>query len=631
MNEKKSENIPRYLLTDGATMEYAGSVRAVFWGINLLLYILLNMFYLRVQTGEWLQLEGPYISESLIPNLLSPLNIFEFPSFIIVMGLVMGLICTVPILIAQLYNFLYSIPFLFSVFFVGHNPVLTLCLLVSCGSVSFKPMRFKSKFVSVLLALAPPVLYWILFSGENPEQDVLRWAVLYSPWGLAFVVCVVIFGIVLTIGHFLRYRPGILLPIFGLVLAGTVMLFRSEIGMDERDFQAEVYRYSPGQVVEFQNRSIKGLLEAESAERQKQYPYLSTELLMRQLQMEWRWAFSSRMSSMLNGQEELSEGNPISPARNEAVKFAWTKLTCLVHIENFIITHGEDKKAADAQYYKALLIDLKVDTKSLRDEDMLRFYHDVPSSYSKSTWREILDKFGDFEVGIEARHRLARFMAGRKPQKTSDTYKFDEALVLLEKAQELCRKTLRLREQTSETYSFWMNQLGTIFKRPAPTISDEELKELKIRIGKLMVLIDKENRTGHLRHEERLAQFVGLDRHQLHYESKLKELMLEAPQPDPLQDNIELALAMLVKDPDEKIAKLTKLTNQYPNSDGGIEAMLELAEALLEQRSRSEHRGDQEHLLEKSQELLQKVAALGDKSFYGEYAQEVLKETHQLK
>jgi len=143
-----------------------------------------------------------------------------------------------------------------------------------------------------------------------------------------------------------------------------------------------------------------------------------------------------------------------------------------------------------------------------------------------------------------------------------------------------------------------------IFSPPSGSITDQQLQDLRLRIEKLMLLIDKENRTGHLRHEERLAQFVTLDPQRLNYEDRLRELMQNSPQPDPLQDNIQFAQAMLLKKPIEKIALLGELVKQYPRGDGAQQARLEWAKMLLEQRSRSKQPDEQQRLLLQSQQLL---------------------------
>ncbi|MBN1764983.1 MAG: hypothetical protein JW860_06970 [Sedimentisphaerales bacterium] len=616
----------RRWMTDGATMVYSRKARLIYWVINLLLYTLLNMYALWVQSGHWIQFKSPYTSVSLIPRLLYPLNIFQFPSYILVIGLLMALICTVPILIALLYNFSFSLPFILLVFFPGHNRILALCLLVSCAAVSFEPMRFKSKFVAAVLCLVPELIYWGIFSWGNPEQNILRWAVLYAPWILAFFISVILLGIVIAAGHFLRYRPGILMPIFGLSLAGAVMLFNTRIGMNERDFQAQVYRYSPEQVMMFQNRSIKGLLEIELAERKKQADYLSDELIRDILRIQWRIAFNPNIEVLPEYEAGgvIGGASPISRARREANKFERTKFECADQIDSFIRTHPDDPRVADALYYKGLLIDLKVDSWAIRDEDMLRFCYDFPSAYSELIWNEILAGYPDRDVALEARYRLAHLMARRTPKRATESFSFDKALLLLEEARALCLEELKRREQESTQHPFWESQFGTIFSPPPQTIRDEQMWDLLTRIERLMSLIGKENRTGHLRHEERLAAFVGLDPYQLIYKDRLKDLMFESPQPDPLQDNIELTLAMLLDNPEEKETQLVALIEQFPGRDATVEAMLELARLRLEKAKNMESNEERETLMSDSKKLLNTVISLKPDFYSGRQAKQLL-------
>ena len=602
--------------SDGAGMVYSRGPRMSAWLLNLFLYTLLCMFYQRVQTGTWLGHKAILPGDFLIEQLLAPLNIFYFPTQIIVIALVMALICVVPILTSQLYNVLYAVPFVLVMFLLSRNLPLSFCLFVSCAAVGFRPMRFKSKFVAALLCLLPEVLYGIIFRGDNPEQNILRWAVLYAPWALALLVSVLVIGLVIGIGHFLRYRPGVLTPVFGLLLAGAVLLFHYTIGMSERDFQADVYRYSPDQIKEFQDRSIVPLLEEELAQRLKQEPYLKPELVKEDLRRQWRQAY---LASRLGGLIDLT-----SKASREFFMFYQAKLIALDHIDSFMDRYPQDRRLSAALFYKALLFDLSVDFTALRDEDALRFYHDIPLPESQKFWSQLLERFAHSAESIEARLRLARIWAGQKPKKPTDSFNFPRSLDLLEEARKLCAAVLQERTKPMRRHSYASSWREDIFRKPPSPLSNEELTALQVRIIKLMTLIGKENRTGHVRHEERLAEFVGLDVHQLNYSDRLQELMMNSPQPDPLLDNIELAQALLIRDGDERIIRLSDLASRYESCDGGIEAMLELAQALLNKYHRSEYQADREVLRTRSQELLQKICDLRPDSPLVEYARQML-------
>jgi hypothetical protein len=612
MNQILETPVNRWF-TDGSTMNYRTPQRTLYWFVNMAMFFLLNMFDLRIRTGFWIQIDTAYTSGPLIPTLLSPLNIFQYPSQILMIGLLMAMICTVPILVSLLYNVWHAIPFLLIVLIVGKNPILGLCLLVSCAAVSFEPLRFKSKFVALVLWLSPEVLYWALFSGDNPEKDVLRWAVLYAPWAMACLNSVCIFGVVITLGHFFRYRPGVLMPVFALLLAGTVLFFHFTIGMDEYDFQAKVFRNSPSQLATFQSKSIVSLLEKERAERLKKDPFLNPKTVMNHLRVQWRWAFSSGPNS------------PSIAANNAMIYFYSAKYKSIDKIQVFIDQMSpQNQRVADAIYYLALLHDTKEDLRTLRDEDRLRYSSDLPSAQSELFWQQLLDQYGDLDVSIEARWRLARLMAQRIPEKATESFHFEKALSLLQQAEQQCGLALQSRRQAVRKGPWGEKWLGPLFLSPISTVTTEALLHLRHRIGRDMMLLGKENRTGHLQDDQRLATFMGLDARRLNYEQRLKEMVLNSPQNDPLRDNVELAQILLIQDIDVRILRLTELAKNFEERDGGIKAMLELARLFLEERESANDFADKQEYLTQSREYLQRIIDLRAGSYVAEVAHEYL-------
>ncbi|MCF7957414.1 MAG: hypothetical protein K9M57_03075 [Phycisphaerae bacterium] len=481
-------------------------------------------------------------------------------------------------------------------------------------TVSITPFRFKSKFVAAMICLLPEVLYWGFYSGQNTEQDILRWAVLYSPWALAFFCSIIILGIVISIGHFVRYRPGVLSPIFALILTGTILLFHFSIGMDERDFQAEVFCNSPAQIKEFQLRSIEPLLKKELAIRIKKTPYLDSDLILEQIRKDWRWTFI----------ESTNLVSPESLAKEEEVKIERRRIDAIGKgINKFIDGHKNDLRVADALYYKALLTDMKIDARALRDDDTLGFYYNIPIAHSEPIWQEILERFANHDVSIEARWRLAWLQPAYKKPDTG-AFKFDAAKALLSEALEMCNKAIERRAKKASENQLKPSRLGRIFEPPPPSLSDDQLQELRIRIERMTILLASENRTTDAAQDARLVDFAKLDPHQLNYEDRIKEIQLKAPQSDPLQDNIELALALLIKDPVQKIKHLEEIIRQHPDKDGGLEAMLQLAPLLLEERARNDYVDEQEKLLLRSRQLLETVIKTRPDTFHARLAKKIL-------
>ena len=617
MNQTHQTRSTRRWFSDGATMAYSRRARTIYWAVNLILFALLNMFDLRIRIGQWIRLAGPFDKiESLIPSLLDPLNIFQYPTQIIVIGTLMALISTVPILIALLYNWWHGLPFALVVYVVGQNPILSLCILVSCTAASFDPFRFKSKFVASVMCLIPVIFYWAIFSGENPEENALRWAVLYAPWGVALFNSLCILGLVLAIGHFLRYRPGALMPLFGLFLAATVAFFHFTIGMTERDFRAEVYSNSPARLPALQSRSIVPMLQEERDLRRKKEPYLNPDAIENELRIQWRWAFFSI---------EPAARSTSALANEEVAQFYIAKHNAIKQIDAFIQKVGpQGDKIADALYYKALLLDLNIDPRALRYEDTLRFYYDMPTLLSEKIWQTILDDYPDAHVAIEARWRLALLMAGHNLQPIAKTSHFDKAVQLLTQAQKRAERLIEKRKNEinlTPSRPHWFSQ---IFTSPEPTLTMDNFVSLTKRTGRLIRLLDKENRPGTDERNQRLADFIALNPHMLNYEEWLKEMKLNSPPGDPLIDNIELAEVLLIEDIDERILRLTDLVKKYPKKDAGVEAMLELALLLLKQRERSEHLADRQMLLSRSHEYLQDISALRTGTSIALMAKEIL-------
>ena len=614
------------LFSNGPTIGFPRRQRFFFWAGNLVLYCLVNMFYLRLNSGNWIDNHYTYTSHNLIEQLLSPLNIFEYPSYIIVAGVIMALLCSVPILTAHLYNFWHAIPFVLAVYFLGHNHVLCLCILVSSAAAGMEPMRFKSKFVAAILCLLPEILYWVIFSGNNPEQHVLRWAVLYAPWILAFLACIVLIGTVIAVGHFGRYRPGVLTPTFGIFLAGIVLLFHFSIGMNERDFQADVFRNSPAQLKVLNSESIVIAVEKELAKILKKDPNYNPQTTRDILLLEWYEAFSD---DFLRDPELPTKQYYLSPAEERAANYVRSLANATKQINTFKHLYPRDQRVADALYYLAMLADCQPDRRALLNENLLRFHFDLPSADSQPLWDELLSKFGKSSWSIEARWRLAHLLAGTIPQTPTESFRFDQAQKLLLDAQTLCEERLLQRRKLADTSRISDSWLGDIFQKPPRALSLEQLSNLQMRIAQTLMLIDQENRTGHLTHDKRLAQFVRLDLRHPDYEKNLQLLLQNSPQPDPLIDNIELAQARLITDPDKKITLLTDLTRRYQDRDGGVQAMLELAQTLLEKRNRSEHQGDRELLLSRCQEYLQKIITLRPNSLPAKFAHELLRRSQQ--
>jgi hypothetical protein len=217
-------------------------------------------------------------------------------------------------------------------------------------------------------------------------------------------------------------------------------------------------------------------------------------------------------------------------------------------------------------YYKALLTEYSPDYRVLDEKELLHFYSDYPFDRSREVWFRLYIEFGNSPESLESRWRIAMHWAGQG--------RFDEAEALIGDAQRLLDERLKVlaKDQPTEESMF------SLFGAPADTVETiSKLTELQRKLGQLQNLISPENRTAKPESGKRLARFVILNPHSPDYAGQLEEMLGEIGKNDPLRDNILLAQVKLIPDEQHRAERLAELYKQYTNSDGGMQALYELA------------------------------------------------------
>jgi hypothetical protein len=219
-----------------------------------------------------------------------------------------------------------------------------------------------------------------------------------------------------------------------------------------------------------------------------------------------------------------------------------------------------------ALYYKALLSEYTPDVEVLEQKEILHFYSDYPHERSRETWYRLYGEFVDSPESLEARWRIAMHWAGQG--------RFREAEALVEQAAAMVAKRLDefvKQQPRSET-------LFSLFNRPADSVmTASNLIDLHRRLDQLRSLIGHENRKGKVGVEKRLVIFVRLDPHGQQFGQQLEQLLQQIDRDDPLRDNVLLAAAKLIADEQLRAETLAALHQQYGNTDGGMQAMYEMA------------------------------------------------------
>lgn len=576
INKKQTGSAPapqKSFMTAGPTLHYSHTNVLWCWALTILIFVIVCVFWhALVDSKPLLDLSGLLdpAQFSLGRFVVSPISIYEYPWHIIVLGILMGIIATVPVLVSQLLSFRYSVPLILSVIIVAGLHLFGVFVLISCLAVACRPLRFRSRFISVALCMAPQLIYWAVWGGYA-TIDPVRWGFSFAPWIYAWLTGLAMAGLVLGIGHFSRYKPGLIWTFSLVLLAISFGVFHRHIGFAELDYQRNVANNNPEDVVQFHDNDVSATIDKiikDDALRSflvgKFYPIepiLLREKLKEEIQNllsydrwpEWDW-FQKRMPDQL--------------------KYQAKRRQLINRYDVFMKRWPDSKRVAIALYFKAMLNEYHPDVRYFGSTEILRFYSDYPFYDNLLIWQELYDRFPQSPESFEARWRIAMQVAARVDFEKADGL-CEVALVMI---RDYMSRTSKAEAKTADSDSIF-----TAFQEPVETVMTSfKLEDLQNRLKRLQKLISKENRGDDEASRRRLATFVILNPHSLDYVSKLDDLLAEMPDNDPLRDNILLEKIMWNEDAKQRQQMLTEFINQFPETDAGIRARYELALANVQ-------------------------------------------------
>jgi hypothetical protein len=389
--------------------------------------------------------------------------------------------------------------------------------------------------------------------------EPIRWGFSFAPWICAWIIGLAIAGLVLGIGHFTRYRPGLVWIFTAVFLFLAILTFEIRIGFDELDYQLYVARNNPEQTSEFHDHSITEALDDTIGNPTVRkylagffYPTEPIALrgeLKREIQIQLgqgRWPSWFIVPSELKCQEK--------------------KQWLFEQYDLFINRRPRSRRMPIALYFKALLSECSPDIKMLGQNEVLHFYSDYPYERSREIWYRLYGQFGTSPESVEARWRIAKHWAGQA--------RFQQADALLAEAESMADEQLKLlagQQKQSDTFF-------RIFHPPPDSVMTVfKLTELQRRLNLLRSIIGSQNRTEQVTTSGRLARFIMLNPHSEDYSRQLDELLAQMGEGDPLTDNVLLAKAKLAADEQLRSEKLSQLHAKLPDTDGGMQALYELA------------------------------------------------------
>jgi len=613
MNEKSAETerkaLPKSFMTVGPTLHYSHQNVLWCWFVAICLFVLTAGFWSKIISGSFWSFD---FQDVFFPEMwhlggitTRGVSIFEYPWQILVLGILMGILAVVPVLISQLMSFRYSLPFVLAIFFLAGLPAFSVCVLISCFAAACRPLRFRSRFIAIALCMSPQLLYWG-FRGGARLVEPIQWGFSFAPWICAWIIGLGIAAFVLGIGHFTRYRPGLVWIFTTVFFLLAVVTFEIRIGFDELDYQLYVAGNNPADVKELQGHSISESLDRTINNRSVRkylasffYPTDANLLrseLKREIQIQLsqgRWPNWFLVSPPLQYQERIQ--------------------LLLKQYDKFINRRPGSPRMPIVLYYKAILSEYRPDLDAIVEQELLHFYRDYPHDRAGNIWWNLNENYGESPESIEARWRMANIWAGQG--------RFEQARELLLEAHEMTQERLKkLRKSNSN-----VDTIFSPFKAPATSVMTVvKLEDLERRLNHLRSLISPENRGESSATQERLAVFVRLNRHSLDYDSELNKLLVHMDDDDPLRDNVLLAHAKLIKDDKQRAERFMELHSNFQRSDGGLQALYELARLRIGQYQNASKPEQKQEYLGRARALLTSFLTLYPGSFWSEQVQKVL-------
>lgn len=575
----------RSFMAVGPTLHYSHKNVQRCWLLAVMAFGLSCLFFSRIVSGSFWSFDFQAVTTPALWRLdrfiTEGVSIFEYPWQILVLGLLMGIFAIVPVLMSQLSSFQYSLVFILEVFFLANLPGFALCLLVSCIAAACRPLRFRSRFTAIALCTAPQLIYWGCFGGAKAVEPI-KWGFSFAPWLCAWLIALSIAGLVLGIGHFTRYKPGLVWTFTTVFFLLAVLTFKIRVGFDELDYQLYVAKNNPEHVSEFHDHGIIEALDKTIKDPTiRKYltgffypdePIPLRKELKKELQIQLsydRWPSWFIVPDELKYQRKKQWLDRQYDLFIDPPKFWW--MPKLLYSELKRRRSASDRMPI-ALYYKALLNEYKPDIQLLGQKELLHFYNDYPHRESLLIWYRLYDDFPKSTESLEARWRIAWHYAGLALFEQADKLLAEAQTILAEFA---TSGKLPKQEQIQE------NRFFSPFRPPAESaMTVVKLRELQRKLAQLLILIGPENRTQQANSKKRLAEFAMLNPHSQDYSRRIEELLKstqDGDPNDPLRDNILLARAKLIADEQRRAEQLTRLHKEFQNTDGGMQALYDLA------------------------------------------------------
>ncbi len=533
--------------------------------VNLLVYYALNTFLFWMHSNKltdfsFSSYRSAFFRKTLIDFLTFPIGANEAPILVIIVGLLIAVVVAVPILIAQLYGFRFSLLFIAGVFLLAHLPSLSLFLLVSCFIAIGGKYRYKFKFGVVLLGLIPILLYFYLITRgvETIKLRSIEPSLLYISLIIAFISATVISASVLTVAYLFKYRPGGILISMIPFFVVPIILFDEYIGRDQLEFRMIVYKYLP---TKSNLRPVDISMET--------FSYTLKEW------RRYRICDFNLFTDIARSQFPLIARNCVQTHQVKTIQ------AC----NNFLRKYPKSDYRPNVLYIKALAEDLRFDHTVLLKNWLVEYQTDFVSPQSEDTWKEILNNFPETIYAQPARLRLSILAIRNK--------NIEKALILLWNLldhADVFQEKSENQPEVSEVLSKPLIFISTIFRKvkklDIPQISADKITDQAQELLELIQYNSYDLRFGNAP----LAELLRLDPHHPSYRNHLIELSVRYSG-SKLHDNLLTLYALTEPDPEKCKNLLLRYAKLFDGKDAQIRILYELgrlaeSKALVEMNTK---------------------------------------------
>jgi len=554
--------------------------------VNVLLFAGLGGFAYWLREGEpfpwllpgyWESVSATFrftgdMKVSLASFLVGPMSVHDVPILLPIVGLLLAALVMIPILVAILYRFWGSVPFIAVVGFVAVMPWLALTLVLSCVLASVRPFRQRQRVFSALLGLVPVALYLVMASrgGGSHVGDVadpmgpIKFA---TPWLFTIVSAALLAVVVLAIARLVDYRPGAIAPVMAVMFALPALLFEFYVGRDELYYR----------LLERERNFFHDVSAADVLERRAEETWLEQPQERRGDFQVWR-SFVEIMFkfSLMSDDGTLTWTSLLTEQQQSLAR----------HCDWFVLQFPDSRYACNALYIKGSALSTRVNMREFRRTKWIRYRDDYPHKASWSAWRMIVENCPDSDTAAVALLRLAQIEARE-----------GSIRLALDRLDELIAR-FGDRAPPAPT----PGGLSAILTPPAPTESlNITLEAVLLEAHRLRDLLSANNdplygyaplvgRTDDAPTGQRLG-WLKLIPYEDRYEANLKRLIELYPRAQIL-DNLELELARIAETADRRITMLTEFVANYDGRqyDALPEALYRLAVLHQESNQREEAR-----------------------------------------